>query len=661
MSTSLPRLPLDGNLDLTYRCNNDCRHCWLRLPPGAPERPQELSLDEIKDVVDQARQMGCRAWAISGGEPMLRLDFAEIFDYVTRKSARYSLNTNGTLITPEIAKLMTRRGAKMVALYGATAAVHDHVTRSPGSFETAMRGFAYLTEAGAGFTVQVIPMRDNYHQYGQMVELARSLSPHYRVGAPWLWFTACGSEARNREIARQRLGPADVVALDEPDPAAELLGGPGEGAAKDAVAGCGAVAGDDRLFASCIAARRDFHIDPYGKMSFCSFIKDPALRYDLRRGSFQQAWDEFIPSLAEVVRGGDEYRENCGSCDLRSDCRWCAVYGYLEHGRYSAKVDYLCGVARENRRFKEAWKKDRLRYYGIGGVRVQVSADFPFTDTTFDPKLEKFRVDGPGADTVTLKLVSSIPALSEFRLGQEVYRKVPWAIYRSSGAWVYVGISPGDAPDERAGEDHPHCIGVFSDDHTRGTVYREADFYTRGGLGSLTTFPSDQILLARLLADRQGCYLHASGFVLDGQGLLFVGHSEAGKSTTMKLLREHGEILCDDRIIVRRWPDGFRIHGTWSHGELPDVSPAEAPLRALLLLEKAGANELLPVIDKRERLGGVLSHVIKPMVSADWWEKTLDIAHQIATEAPIYRLRFDKSGEIVGLLKELCTSPATGA
>ena len=106
----LPRLPLDGKLDLTYRCNNTCCHCWLWLPPDAPQGREELSLVEIQRIVDEARQMGCRAWAISGGEPMLRPDFTEIFEYVTRKSVFYSLNTNGTLITPEVARLLTRRG-----------------------------------------------------------------------------------------------------------------------------------------------------------------------------------------------------------------------------------------------------------------------------------------------------------------------------------------------------------------------------------------------------------------------------------------------------------------------------------------------------------------------------------------------------------------------
>ena len=120
-----------------------------------------MSFDEIIGIADQARAMGVRQWAISGGEPLLRPDFSEIFDYVTRRSVTYSWNTNGTLITPRIAGLLRRKGSKMVSLYGATPDIHDKITRNAGSFEAVLQGMAYLREAGAGFIVQLVPMRDN--------------------------------------------------------------------------------------------------------------------------------------------------------------------------------------------------------------------------------------------------------------------------------------------------------------------------------------------------------------------------------------------------------------------------------------------------------------------------------------------------------------------
>ena len=203
----VPRLPLEGRLDLTYRCNSACLHCWLWQSPNASKQRDELTLDEIQRIADEARALGTRRWSLSGGEPMLRPDFCEIFDYLTRKSTGYSLNTNGTLITPQIAQLLTRKGSKMIALYGATAEVYDTVTRHPGGFEKTMRGFAYLREAGAGFIVQLIPMCANRHQWNKMQELAQSLSPHWRVGASWLFLSCDRSSCRNAEIAAQRLTP----------------------------------------------------------------------------------------------------------------------------------------------------------------------------------------------------------------------------------------------------------------------------------------------------------------------------------------------------------------------------------------------------------------------------------------------------------------------
>ena len=143
--------------------------------------------------------------------------------------------------------------------------------------------------------------------------------------------------------------------------------------------------------------------------------------------------------------------------------------------------------------------------------------------------------------------------------------------------------------------------------------------------------------------------------IVGGSGLLFVGHSDAGKTTTVTMLEGQGEILCDDRIVVRRWPEGFRIHGTWSHGDIPDVSAGSAPLRAILLLEKAGENRLVPLTDRKELVRILPFFVIKPLVTADWWEKTLDLVGAIAREVPVYRMRFDRSGRIVGALKELAS------
>ena len=167
-------------------------------------------------------------------------------------------------------------------------------------------------------------------------------------------------------------------------------------------------------------------------------------------------------------------------------------------------------------------------------------------------------------------------------------------------------------------------------------------------------FPTDQIMLSRVLADRGGCYLHSGGVVLNGKGYLFVGHSEAGKSTTMKLLEGVGEVLCDDRNIVRRESGGgFRAYGTWSHGEVPIVSSANAPLAAILFLRQSVENRIDPLLDRAAVRRELMGTIIKPFVTADWWHKSLDTIEQIANEVPCYEMRFDKSGAIVPLIEAL--------
>jgi hypothetical protein len=303
-------------------------------------------------------------------------------------------------------------------------------------------------------------------------------------------------------------------------------------------------------------------------------------------------------------------------------------------------------MVRDNCESEDAWIEHHRRYYQIAGITIRIEADLPITEDTFHHKFDAFQVNGPGEDTIAIRHHFSLPDLDGSDLGQEVYRRPPWAIYQAVDSWTYLGILSQV-------EKGFHRVAIFDLDHSRGTIYSPGgESFVRGNLRSLTLFPTDQILLARVLADREGCYLHAAGAVLEGHGLLFVGHSEAGKSTMMTMLKDKAEILCDDRIIVRKKPDGFHIHGTWSHGDVPNVSAASAPLRAVLFLEQAAENRLIPVTEKREISKMLLGCLIKPLLTADWWEKTLTLLEQLI-QVPCYVQRFDRSGQTVGLLEHL--------
>lgn len=640
----IPRLPHEAEIDLTYRCNNNCLHCWLRLPVGAKEAKQELTLEGIKDIVGQAKEMGCRSWSISGGEPMLRPDFAEIFDYITRNTAFYSLNTNGALITPKIAKLMKRKGFKMVALYGATAKVHDHITQNTGSFIATMQGFAYLKEARARFTVQIIPLKDNYHQFQEMVNLAKTLSRDTRIGATWLYLSASGDEKTNQRIMQQRLPAKEAVKLDKPNLAYEDWMNKEKGCCQENFTKNG------YSLASCIATRRKFHIDPYGQSTFCSFIKEPSLRYDLKKGSFKEFWKEFIPSLANKFRVSNKYEKNCGVCGLKEHCRFCPAHTYLERRRLNPQSDYLCEITRENKKFKDNWFKNHRRYYRIADITLQVDSDLPMHNNTFEPMFKLFRVNGPGEDTITIRHHFLLPDLDRQNLGREVYRKNPWAIYKKGDFWIYLGISaiPGNRSIRQ--------VLVIKGDYTSACIYNSTqiqdEHFLKGNSHSLTLTPTDQIILAPALADREGFYLHSCGVIFKGKGLVFVGHSDAGKSTIANMLKDKAELLCDERIIIKKYAEGFRIHGTWCHGDVPEVSPNSAPLKAIMLLNKSNRNSLELINNRNQINKMLLAYLIRPLVTAKWWDKMLILTEKITNEIPCYSLYFDKDTEIDWLLEK---------
>jgi MoaA/NifB/PqqE/SkfB family radical SAM enzyme len=640
-----PRLPLEGALDLTYRCNNSCRHCWVSPPSPEELKKPELSFEEIRRIVEDARTLGCRVWSLSGGEPMLRPDFEDILELVIARGRGYAVNTNGTLITPGIARRLRAPGVKMIALYGPTAAIHDDITRNPGSFEAALRGLARLKEAGARFVVQIVPLRRNYPYLKDMIALAESWSPHWKLGASWIFLSASGDPRRNREIAAERLSPEEAAALDF-SPGDETIGvedPPCRPRTEAAAPGMTA--------AACFARRREFHVDPYGGMSFCGKIKDPALRVDLRTAPFREAWETELPRRVEDYRPRETPGRGCAGCLLSAACDWCAAYAYLEERKAGDKVDYLCAVAEADARLRADYERAHVRHYRIAGITLRVESDLPFAADTYQDKLAPFAVDGPGPDTVRIRHRFGLPDLRRLTAGEVVYARPPWIIRRNGEAWHYLGVMDLDAPDEM------HLAAVFSRDYARGTIYHASEHpFRRGRADALTLFPTDQILVSQLLLDRGGCYLHAAGVILDGRGFLFLGHSGAGKSTLVKMLKDRAEILCDDRVIVRKGPEGMSVHGSWSHGEVPHVSPSSAPLEAIFFLEKSSRNHIRQPDARPSLASRLASCLIKPLVSPAWWAKSLELVDEISRAVPCLSLEFDQTGRIVKELERFAAS-----
>ncbi len=640
----LPRIPFEGSLDLTYRCNNKCRHCWINTPLNSSLKKNELNFDKIKTIVTDARSMGCRTWYISGGEPMIRPDFCEIFTLITDKSLGYTLNTNGTFITPKIAKLLKKKGQKLISIYGADEKIFDHITRTKGSFNAAMRGISYLKESGVGFIIQIVPMKDNFHQLNKMISLAESLSPHWRYGASWLYLRADGSADRNREILEQRLSPSQVLEIDPP-PFYES-----ENCNEDPGGSCSSPQFFTGILSRCIDEGSSFHIDPYGGMSFCQFVKDPAIRVDLKKYLFKEAWEEVIPGFSKNL--GKRYLEwkNGDGNQPNNDNGCCPVYSYLENRDYYSDVNYLSEIEALKVKEKERLTKAHTKFFRIGGVTIRVESDIPMAADTFEKRFHKFEVDGPGEDNILIRNHFSIPNIDLKKLGKEIYKASPWLVYEKSGTFTYITM----LDDEVAVE--PPQVGVFKNNYSRNIIYNNevrADLFRKGNFPTLSLSPSDQLLLAQVFAHRDACYFHSSGIIYKGSGHLFMGHSGAGKSTITTYLSREAEILCDDRNIVRKEENGFRLFGSWSHGDLSEVSANSAPLKGIYFLVQSDINRIEPITDKKIITSKLLAFLIKPLQLPEWWQKSLDTIEKIVRDIPCNFLHFRRDNNVKKILEEL--------
>ncbi len=635
--THLPRVPLQGDLFLTYRCNNNCRHCWDRVADCRKERRKELSLEEIKSIVSQAKRSGTQEWSLSGGEPLLREDFLDIFMYIKENSRACSLNTNGTLITRKVAPLLRGPGVKLISLYGATEKIHDYITRRPGSFQETISGARYLKEANVYFIMQIIVLRDNLHELEKMVSLAKTLSKGCSFGDSWLYLSASGDPETNREIIRQRIPAEKSLRIDPFEE--QCHGDEGRMLGRE---------GNLFHFCDCIEGRR-FFINPYGRMSFCYLIQKKDMFYNLRKGSFDNCWDVFLPSLSKKVKVDKEYLENCGSCDLRAHCFWCPGYAFLEHRRFGAKIDYLCAIAKKRSKLKED-KLSRRKLFELAGMRISVESDIPFFADSFSSEIKLFAIDSfsPKKVDISIKHHFSLPRINFATLGRLIYKKAPWEIYKRDDAWVYLLVG------KCKGRRRISKVCVLNRDYTRARIYHKSPkvFMSRK-VNSLYGIVSDQIFLSRIIAQRKGFYLHACGVSYKGEGFVFVGHSGAGKSTIAKILKGKAQILCDDRVIIKEVCGSLRLYGTWSHGEVEEVSPKGVPLKGVFFLGKAKQNCCIRLQDKKRIAFKLSGCLIKPLATSDWWEKVLNLVQKNASQSNFFMLYFNKKVNLEAVLEKI--------
>ncbi len=321
------RYPFVGSFELTERCNLGCLHCFINQPAGsAKARSRELTAAQVTGILDQIADAGCLYLLLTGGEPLLRPDFAEIWQAAVRKGLLLTLFTNGTLLTPRLADLLAewRPRSLEITLYGATAETYERVTGVPGSYAACLRGIELALDRGLPLALKTMVLRANRAELSAMQALARGWGIPFRYDG-LLWPRRDMGEGPYA----QRLSAEELVALDMDDPERSREWGK----AFDDAAG---LVWGEAVYA-CGAGRYGFHIDCTGQLSLCMATPFPA--YDLLQGSFRDGWENV---LGPAIREARKQVTPCTTCELAVLCTQCPGWSQAVHGDNETPVAFVC-------------------------------------------------------------------------------------------------------------------------------------------------------------------------------------------------------------------------------------------------------------------------------------------------------------------------------
>jgi radical SAM protein with 4Fe4S-binding SPASM domain len=339
-TTSLDSL----DMELTERCNNNCIHCYINLlADDRHAQKRELSTGEIQEILQEAVSLGCLTVRFTGGEPLLREDFEDLYVFARRLGLRVALLTNATLLTPALTRVFTRISPLIpieITLYGMTRSSYEAVTRVSGSFEAAWLGIRVLLEKKVPFVVKgaLLPPSS-----GEMEEFES-----WATTIPWMDTTPSytlffelrarrDSQHKDQLIKGLRLSPEEVVAF---------LSRRQEKYQSEMREFCSKFTrpSGTNIF-SCGAGVRSGCVDAYGHLQPCMLLRHPDTVYDLKKGSLKDAVTNFFPRIRQIKAKNRDYLARCANCFLKGLCEQCPARSWMEHGTLDTPVDYHCKIA----------------------------------------------------------------------------------------------------------------------------------------------------------------------------------------------------------------------------------------------------------------------------------------------------------------------------
>lgn len=335
VTTNKQQYPLAGQVELTYRCNLNCVHCYCK---GSEDEENEFTTSEWKKILNEIHKEGCMYLTFTGGEPLIRKDFLSLYSYAKKKGFIITIFTNGQLFTKQILDYLTKSPPYSIeiSLNGITKKTYESITQVRDSFEKVMVNIKKIKKGTVPLILKSNCLKQNKGEIGKIKAFADKLlgksdgKYHFKYD-PMIYPRLNGD---NLPIS-YRLSSRELLNIKKQD--SDIWQDYEKRLNTNAIY----IKRPKVFLYNCNSWLKQFFINPYGRLKFCNFSEK--FSSDLKNISFKQGFYTVFPRLLNEKFGTDS---KCINCSLRPICCWCPAKACLETKKEEVPIDYYCELAK---------------------------------------------------------------------------------------------------------------------------------------------------------------------------------------------------------------------------------------------------------------------------------------------------------------------------
>ncbi|NQU56996.1 MAG: radical SAM protein [Rhodospirillales bacterium] len=337
-----PEAPFLVALNLTQRCNLQCAHCYLDAGVRSDGDAVELSTAEVKSVIDDIANLSDETMVVlTGGEPMMRRDLAELASHANERGLMVVVGSNGTLLNDARAKTLKEAGVQGIGISidSLNPAYHDDFRGQPGAWEKAMAGIDACRNNKLRFQIHFSVTDDNAHELDDMIAFARE-SGAFVFNVFFLVCTGRGEKVTNisMQTYEKVLAQVTKAARDESGLIVRAKCAPHfKRMALELDQSWPVTTAHGYEAGGCLAGTRYARVTPMGEVTPCPYMETSV--GNVRDTSFSDLWRDapvFKQLRAPVLQG------RCGDCEYTKLCGGCRARPLARDGNMMGE-DFLCG------------------------------------------------------------------------------------------------------------------------------------------------------------------------------------------------------------------------------------------------------------------------------------------------------------------------------